>query len=114
MAGRLGLVYRSVGGGEVVQNDQTFPRIRVFASACLEDHGMGQGASSRPAVAAWLHLALLVALVSILEAGRVATNGSGPFMLAAFARSLYLWLPALAAISISINGPRVAPVRTLV
>jgi hypothetical protein len=53
----------------------------------------------------WLHLALLLALVSILEVGRSSIGSANEFVFSAFVRSLYMWLPALGGISISVGGP---------
>lgn len=59
---------------------------------------------TRP-VASWLHLALLLVVVSALEVGRSAFGSQAVFTYAAIARSIYMWLPAIAGIAISINGP---------
>src|SRR5688572_18109903 len=59
---------------------------------------------SRNSAAHWLHLLLLLALVSALQAGRLLSY-DGIFTFPVFARSLYIWLPALAGIAISIAGP---------
>jgi hypothetical protein len=56
-------------------------------------------------LAHWLHLLLLIALVSALELGRTAAQADSVFVYSVFARALYNWLPALAGIAISISGP---------
>ena len=74
---------------------------------------MANDVSARRAVI-WLHLGLLVGLVAILEAARVAIGEADVFLFGVFARSLYKWLPALGAISVSIGGPHAPSKRSIV
>jgi hypothetical protein len=53
----------------------------------------------------WLHLVLLLVVVLALEIGRSAIGGTSQFMFTSVARALYVWLPTIAGIAISIGGP---------
>ena len=58
------------------------------------------------AAAPWLHLLLLVALISLLEVGRRMSSTEDILTYSVIARSVYAWLPALAGIALSVAGPR--------
>ena len=61
--------------------------------------------TQRPdAAAAWLHLLLLLALISLLEIGTWLGGDDDVLSYLVIARAVYGWLPALAAIAISIQG----------
>jgi hypothetical protein len=64
--------------------------------------------------APWLHLALLLALVSILEIARRLVGSEGALTYAVIARSMYTWLPTLAGIAISVLGPHRKSTRSAI
>jgi hypothetical protein len=59
----------------------------------------------------WLHLFLLLVVISALEIGRSAMGGTSEFMVTAITRSLYVWLPTIGGIAISIGGPNARVTR---
>src|SRR5687768_1816067 len=55
--------------------------------------------------APWLHLFLLVGLISLLEVARRMVSTEDILTYTLIARSVYAWMPALAGIAISVSGP---------
>src|SRR4051794_9487404 len=53
----------------------------------------------------WLHLALLILIVSATQTAHLAMGTEHAFTFLLFARSMYDWLPALAGIAVSVAAP---------
>jgi hypothetical protein len=64
------------------------------------------GNSSGSGAAPWLHLLLLVGLISLLAVGRRMVSTEDVLTYSLIARSVYTWMPALAGIAISVSGPQ--------